>query len=200
MDYWTQLVESGNEKQMQQFTKVESDTIIPKELERTTVSDKISSRLSAEDMQFSESAYNTIFEETVKELHDNVILIRLRQQGLYDCGALSFYNLYDIIHSMLMSKYVVDQRNLHLAKPIKSVPTFLEDYLTSISKSKSSMNILFNQILMTLNQLHSQNNDYATIICRLLQVFNSQPVPMQLGNYLVKVNWDFEQNRKPEMA
>ena len=92
---------------------------------------------------------------------------------------------------MMEKKHEADLASLQSARPLTSVPDFFLDHLIRVYGLKKLAQKSMWQILKTLELLQSQGHAYGRIMCRMLQIFDSQPIPTSLAWFLTKARAEF---------
>lgn len=101
-------------------------------------------------------------------------------------------SLLRFFEEMMDKKYESDTANLLIKRPLASIPDFFLDHLVRVYGLKKLAQKAMWQMMRTLKQLSEQNHSYGKIMCRLLQVYDSQPIPTQLAWFITRAQYEFK--------
>jgi hypothetical protein len=120
------------------------------------------------------------------------------QQALKDCPLFPYVSkenlekplpvsfLFRFFEEMMDKKYEADVASLQVNRALTSIPEFFLDHLNRAYGLKKLAHKAMLQILKTIEILYSEGNSYVKVICRLLQIYDPQPLPIQLAWFLTK--------------
>ena len=97
--------------------------------------------------------------------------------------------LLEFFRDLMESKYFKDLEDLRAGNKPCEFPNYFLNYTTLKFPEKGSCTRFTADLIQTLNTLTRQNNPLGTLICRLLQIYDSEPVPFLLSLFIVKL-WD----------
>ena len=106
--------------------------------------------------------------------------------------AMPLSSLLRFFEEMIDKKYESDTANLLIKRPLASIPDFFLDHLVRVYGLKKLAQKAMWQMMKTLKQLSEQNHSYGKIMCRLLQVYDSQPIPTQLAWFMTRAQFEFK--------
>lgn len=154
-----------------------------------------------EDFQEEDHPEVKIDKHNLLEANDKLNLENL--QMLKDCPLFPYASrdnseqtipvsfLIRFFEEMMEKKYEADLASLQSSRPLTSIPDFFLDHLIRVYGLKKLAQKSMWQILKTLELLQSQGHAYGRIMCRMLQIFDSQPVPTNLAWFLTKARVEF---------
>ena len=143
-----------------------------------------------ETEEAEESAAITLETEKNQLLRENV-LMREYQKLEKVSKPMSTTNLFKFLEEMMDNKYKTDQKDYEDKRQPRTITDFTMEYLNRKFGILSLALKFLAQFMPTLKGLVGQGHKYAEFYARLLQVFHKDPVPYNLGLYLVKARIRF---------
>ena len=99
---------------------------------------------------------------------------------------IELLTVFRFCEEMLDKKYDVDLVSLKTNRPPESIPDFFINYLNRYYGLKKLAQNFMSQILVSLKNLYDENHSYAKTMCKLLQIYDPDPIPTQLAVFLTK--------------
>ena len=104
--------------------------------------------------------------------------------------AMALNIVFRIFEELMDKKYEADQANFLTNRVPNSIPDFFIDHLKRVYGLKILAQKAMSQMMISLKELYDQNHNYGRIICRLLQIYDPQPIPTPLALFITKARHD----------
>lgn len=105
-------------------------------------------------------------------------------------SAMAFTSVFRFFEEMMDKKYEADVANSLANRPPCTLPDFFIDHLNRVYGLKKLAQKALSQMMISLKILSDQGHSYGKIICKLLQVFDPEPVPTTLALFITKARID----------
>lgn len=100
--------------------------------------------------------------------------------------------LFRFLEELMDKKYEVDLKDMNEGFLPMSFPDFVYNMILRIFGIQKSAERHISRVLMSLNQLYEENNQYAVFFCELFQVFTPDPIFYDFGIFLTRSRYDFQ--------
>lgn len=104
---------------------------------------------------------------------------------------MSFINVFKFLEELMDKKQEADRQASSEKKSIQSMPGFMLDYLSKTFGIQSLSSRFLNQFLLGFHDIYKENQKYAVLFARILQIFHPDPSPLVSTTYLLKARSDF---------
>ena len=149
-----------------------------------------------EDEENEEIKVSKLNVDEAKELIDYNNKIVLTENPLLQYStrsneqAMALNIVFRIFEELMDKKYEADQANFLTNRVPNSIPDFFIDHLKRVYGLKKLAQKAMSQMMISLKELYDQNHNYGRIICRLLQIYDPQPIPTPLALFITKARHD----------
>jgi DNA repair exonuclease SbcCD ATPase subunit len=124
-------------------------------------------------------------------LNDNKIVKLYKSVDHSAEKPMSFINIFKFLEELLDKKLEADKLDFNEQRPILSFPGFMLDYLNKTFGIQSLATRFLNQFLLGFHEIYQENQKYAVLFARILQLFHPDPAPLAASTYLNKARVDF---------
>lgn len=100
-------------------------------------------------------------------------------------------SVFKIIEDMMDKKYYKDLAMIKYGKSPQNIPDHIIEYLTRIYGLKNLALKNLNQMIPVLEDLYKQQNHYGIFYCKLLQIFDPNPISYSLAPFLIRARFEF---------
>mmetsp|Transcript_31213 Transcript_31213/g.30850 ORF Transcript_31213/g.30850 Transcript_31213/m.30850 type:complete len:816 (+) Transcript_31213:3-2450(+) len=101
---------------------------------------------------------------------------------------MSYSNVWKLFENMMQEKYKLDRLEMALGRQPRSIVDFTLDFMYLQFGLKTLALKQLKALISSLEELFKINHPYGTILCRLLGIFHSRPIPTHVAAFLIMVN------------
>ena len=138
-----------------------------------------------------QQADDLIDREKRDSIANNVIIHSLQRANISSEKPLTYLNIFKFFEELMDKKLEVDTQDLKAQRKPRGMTEFLMEHLNRQFGIKTLALKFLGQLIPGLQILYKENNPYAVLFSRLLQVFHPDPVPFPLAMFLTRVRVEF---------
>lgn len=147
------------------------------------------SMISTED--YKDAAFDFIQKEHQSRLDSSVLLLEYHKNRIKGERQMTLGNLIKLFETMMDKKYENDLRDLAERRRPADLSSYMVDYLIRNFGLKKLAYKSLNQIIPALSHYCKEHNHYVVLMCRLLNVFHTEPVSFSLSLFITKMRAEF---------
>jgi hypothetical protein len=133
---------------------------------------------------------NSALEEENKSiLENNEIIMSIKDTNE---KPMSHVNLFKFLEGLMDKKYEADIKDLKAKRLPRTMTEFIQEHLGRVFGIPKIANRQLAQIVPALSELYQQKDPYGTLYCKLFQIFDNEPIPVNFAIYITKVRHDFQ--------
>ena len=114
---------------------------------------------------------------------------------------MSTVNLFKFLEELMDKKVEIDEKDIKEKRKPRSMVEFMQEHLSRVFGIPKIANRQLAQIIPALQELYTQQDPYGSIFCRLLGIFDPNPLPLHFAVFLasararfVALNEKYEKN------
>jgi hypothetical protein len=104
---------------------------------------------------------------------------------------MSTVNLFKFLEELMDKKVETDEKDIKEKRKPRSMAEFMQEHLSRVFGIPKIANRQLAQIIPALQELYEQQDPYGSIFCRLLGIFDMNPLPLHFAVYLASARSKF---------
>lgn len=129
--------------------------------------------------------------ESERLIDENVLMSLYQQYRPAKEKPMSYANALSLLNELLDKKLEADNLDASKRRNFRTLSEFTLEHLGRVYGLKKMTYKALCALLPTLRGMYYEGHAYGVLFCRLLQVYDLQPIPDQLSPYLIKARAEF---------